>query len=88
MLGKLIGCGLGSKLVGLPWEDSIAVGIGMGGRGSLELAILTFGLSTGGLIDQSIFASVIMVSMLTALTTPIFFKAYLKRQRLKAGGES
>lgn len=60
----------------------------MGGRGgSLELAILTFGLSTG-LIDQSIFASVIIVSMMTALTTPIFFKAYLKRQRLKAGGES
>ncbi|MBP1911569.1 cation:proton antiporter [Thermococcus stetteri] len=83
VLGKLIGCGLGSKLVGLSWEDSIAVGIGMGGRGSLELAILTFGLSTG-LIDQGIFASVIIVSMLTALTTPIFFKTYLKRQRLKA----
>ncbi|WP_456367543.1 cation:proton antiporter [Thermococcus sp.] len=82
VLGKLLGCGLGARLVGLPWGDSIAVGIGMGGRGSLEMAILTFGLNTG-LIDQVIFASVIVVSMLTALTTPVFFKTYLRRQRLK-----
>lgn len=83
VLGKLIGCGLGAKLSGLSWDDSIAVGIGMGGRGSLELAILTFGLNAG-LIDQGLFASVIIVSMLTALTTPVFFKAYLKRQKLKS----
>ncbi len=83
VLGKLIGCGLGARLSGLNWDDSIAVGIGMGGRGSLELAILTFGLNAG-LIDQGLFASVIIVSMLTALTTPVFFKAYLKRQKLKS----
>ncbi|HDZ36665.1 MAG TPA: cation:proton antiporter [Thermococcus sp.] len=76
--GKLIGCGLGARLFGLNWRDSITIGIGMGGRGSLELAILTFGLSAG-LIDQALFASVIAVSMLTALTTPVFFKGYLKR---------
>ncbi len=78
VLGKLFGCGLGAKLSGLNWRDALTVGIGMGGRGSLELAILTFGLSAG-LIDQALFASVIVVSMLTALSTPIFFKSYLKR---------
>jgi Kef-type K+ transport system membrane component KefB len=83
VVGKLAGCGLGAKLSGLSWNDSLLIGIGMGGRGSLELAILTFGLNAG-LINQGIFASVIMVSMLTALTTPVFFKVYLKRQRLKA----
>lgn len=80
VLGKLIGCGLGSRLFGLSWKDSILVGIGMGGRGSLDLAILTFGLNTG-LIDQTIFASVIVVSMMTALTTPLFFKTYIKRAK-------
>ena len=80
VLGKLLGCGLGSRLFGLSWKDSILVGIGMGGRGSLELAILTFGLSAG-LIDQVLFASVIVVSMLTALTTPLFFKTYIKRAK-------
>ncbi|WP_457751854.1 cation:proton antiporter [Thermococcus sp.] len=80
VLGKLIGCGLGAKLSGLNWKDAITVGIGMGGRGSLELAILTFGLSAG-LIDQTLFASVIVVSMLTALSTPVFFKTYLKRAK-------
>ena len=80
VLGKLIGCGLGAKLSGLDWRDSITVGIGMGGRGSLELAILTFGLSSG-IIDQTLFASVVAVSMLTALTTPIFFKKYIERAK-------
>nr|WP_240911816.1 cation:proton antiporter [Thermococcus sp. M36] len=80
VLGKLLGCGLGSRLFGLGWTDSILVGIGMGGRGSLELAILTFGLNAG-LIDQALFASVIAVSMLTALTTPLFFKTYIKRAK-------
>ncbi len=80
VLGKLFGCGLGAKLSGLNWRDALTVGIGMGGRGSLELAILTFGLNAG-LIDQALFASVIVVSMLTALSTPIFFKSYLKRAK-------
>ncbi|ASJ09834.1 sodium:proton antiporter [Thermococcus sp. P6] len=78
--GKLIGCGLGSRLSGLDWRNSILIGIGMGGRGSLELAILTFGLNAG-LIDQVLFAGFIAVSMLTALTTPVFFKKYLERIR-------
>ncbi|WP_297071046.1 cation:proton antiporter [Thermococcus sp.] len=77
VLGKLLGCGLGAKLFGLSWRDATAIGIGMGGRGSLEMAILTFGLSVG-IIGQTLFASVVVVSMLTALTTPMFFKRYLK----------
>ncbi len=83
VLGKFIGCGLGARLFGLSWEDSALVGIGMGGRGSLELAVLTFGLNAG-LIDQGIFASVITVSMLTALTTPVFFKSYIKMLKSRA----
>ena len=80
VLGKLLGCGLGARLSGLSWEDSMTVGIGMGGRGSLEMAILTFGLSAG-IIDQALFASVVTVSMLTALTTPIFFKKYIEKRK-------
>jgi Kef-type K+ transport system membrane component KefB len=78
VLGKFLGCGLGAKFFGLSWKDSALIGIGMGGRGSLELAILTFGLNAG-IIDQSLFASVIIVSMLTALTTPVFFRAYIEK---------
>ncbi len=80
VLGKLFGCGLGARLFGLSWRDSTAIGIGMGGRGSLGMAVLTFGLSAG-IIDQGLFASVVVVSMLTALTTPLFFRRYLKRAK-------
>jgi len=83
VMGKLIGCSLGSKMFGLEWKDSLLIGIGMGGRGSLELAILKFGLDTG-IINQVLFAGVVTVSMMTALTTPFFFKSYLKRIKGKA----
>ncbi len=80
ILGKLIGCSVGGRATGLEWRDALAVGIGMGGRGSLELAILNFGLAAG-IIDSSLFASVVTVSILCAFTTPIFFRMYLRRAR-------
>ncbi|AEC52529.1 Na+/H+ antiporter [Pyrococcus sp. NA2] len=78
ILGKLIGCGLGMKLFGAPLSDSVLVGIGMGGRGSLELAILKLGLEKG-LIGEDIFATVVVVSMMTALSTPILFRQALRK---------
>ena len=80
VFGKLIGCSLGMKIFGFDWKKAFLVGIGMGGRGSLEFAILKFGLEKG-LIDQSLFASIVIVSMLTAITTPQFFKLYLRKIR-------
>ena len=78
--GKFLGCGLGMKLFKFDWKSAALVGIGMGGRGSLELAILKFGIEEG-LIDQSLFAAVVIVSMLTAVTTPQFFRLYLRHLR-------
>lgn len=80
VLGKLLGCGIGMKVFGFDWKSAILVGIGMGGRGSLELAILKFGIEEG-LIDQALFATVVIVSMLTAVTTPQFFRLYLSHIR-------
>ncbi|WP_457753022.1 cation:proton antiporter [Thermococcus sp.] len=80
VLGKLIGCSLGMKIFGFDWKKAVLVGIGMGGRGSLDIAILKFGLEKR-LIDQSLFASIVIVSMLTAITTPQFFKLYLRKIR-------
>jgi len=80
VLGKLLGCGLGMRAFGFDWKSAMLVGIGMGGRGSLELAILKFGIEEG-LIDQGLFATSVIVSMLTAVTTPQFFKLYLSRIR-------
>lgn len=79
ILGKLIGCSFAMKLFRFEWNKAILVGIGMGGRGSLELAVLKFGLESR-LIDQTLFATIVIVAMLTALTTPIFFKFYLRRR--------
>ncbi|BAA30030.1 cation:proton antiporter [Pyrococcus horikoshii] len=78
VLGKLIGCGLGMKIFGSSIRDAIIVGIGMGGRGSLELAILKLGLEKG-LIDEGIFATVVIVSMLTALSTPVLFRYTVRK---------
>jgi len=80
VLGKLLGCGLGMRAFGFDWKSAMLVGSGMGGSGSLDLAILKFGIEEG-LIDQGLFATSVIVSMLTAVTTPQFFKLYLSRIR-------
>ncbi|AAL81288.1 cation:proton antiporter [Pyrococcus furiosus DSM 3638] len=78
ILGKLIGCGLGVKVFKGSWKDAVIVGIGMGGRGSLDLALLKFGLESG-MIGEDLFATTVIVSMLTALSTPIFFRKTVKK---------
>lgn len=44
VMGKLIGCGLGARLTGLGWRESLTVGVLMNTRGLVELIVLNMGL--------------------------------------------
>ncbi len=79
--GKFIGCGIGSKLSGLDWRSSGFVGVAMGGRGALELVLLSFGYDKG-IIPGDIFAAVILVTLITVIITPILLTIYEKRVKL------
>ncbi len=76
--GKIIGCGLASKLCKLDNRDSLLIGVGMCGRGSLELAIVRYGFSNG-VISSDLYSSIVIVTLLSIIITPIVFGRLIKK---------
>jgi Kef-type K+ transport system membrane component KefB len=76
--GKLIGCGAGAAVVGYKGRDLAEIGTAMCARGSLELAILQFGLLSG-VVGSGLFAVMVMTTLITTILTPILYK-YVARK--------
>ncbi|MBN1785757.1 MAG: cation:proton antiporter [Candidatus Methanofastidiosa archaeon] len=76
--GKMLGCGLGAYLSGFNKGKAILIGVGMCGRGSLELALVNYGYNSG-VIGEDVFTTIIIVSLMTIILTPLLFKWGLSR---------
>ncbi len=70
-LGKFGGTLLASRLSGLNWRDSAALGILMNTRGLVELIVLNMGLDLGVISPKLFTMLVIMALVTTFMTTPI-----------------
>lgn len=79
ILGKVIGSGIPALMSGLGKRDSAAVGVGMMGRGAVELIIADIALR-GGLFDApepappvvaSLFPTMVLMTIVTTLLAPI-----------------
>jgi Kef-type K+ transport system membrane component KefB/nucleotide-binding universal stress UspA family protein len=68
-VGKLVGCTLGGLLGGLSWWSALSVGIGMNARGGVELIIALIGL-TSGILSQEVYASLVLMAIVTTLMAP------------------
>ena len=82
-VGKIVGCGAGALLSSFDRKKALLIGLGMCGRGSLELAMVNYGYASG-VIGEDIFTAIVLVSLLTIVMTPILFKVGLsqfKKQR-------
>ena len=84
MLTKVVGCGLGAKLCKFDKKSAFHIGIGMTGRGEVALIMAQKGTEYG-LIDDRMFAPIIIMIITTALLTPIFLKIFMgdKKTELK-----
>ncbi len=72
ILGKGVACGVAAKLCGLSNRESIGIGTLMNARGLMELIIINIGLQRG-IISESIFATLVIMAILTTLiASPIF----------------
>lgn len=69
IIGKIIGSGLGAKLGGFSWLESLQLGIGMVSRGEVGLIVATVGLEAG-LLNASIFSAIVGMVLVTTLVTP------------------
>ncbi len=80
ILGKFIGCGLGAKLRGVSGGESAFIGLAMGGRGALELVLLSIAYEKN-IIDGEMFAAVIIVTLLTVVLSPVLLTTYERHVR-------
>jgi len=77
IITKIVGCGLGAKLTGFNWSDSLSIGLGMVSRGEVALIVAQKGAQVG-LIDSSLFPPIVLVVIVTTLITPILLKLFMK----------
>jgi Kef-type K+ transport system membrane component KefB len=70
-IGKFGGTVIASRLAGLRWRDSAALGILMNTRGLVELIVLNIGLDLG-VISPTLFTMLVIMALVTTfMTTPI-----------------
>lgn len=70
---KGLGSALGAWAGGCDQRESSAVGAGMIARGEVALVMATLGLSNG-LLDQTSFTVVVLMTVVTTLATPLLLK--------------
>ncbi|MCD8090909.1 MAG: cation:proton antiporter [Clostridiales bacterium] len=80
---KLLGCGLGAKLMGYTNRDALTIGAGMISRGEVALIVAQKGEDLG-LIDNSLFPAIIFVVIITTIIAPIFLKAVIPSKEKEA----
>ena len=77
ILSKLVGCGLGAKICGCTGKEAFQVGIGMISRGEVALIVAQKGYASG-MLDDVLFAPIVLVVIVTTLITPILLKLVMK----------
>lgn len=85
-LGKVVGAGLPAYFVGMSKRDAAAVGIGMSGRGAVELILADVAMKAGlfevgddPLIDN-MFSAIVIVAIVTTLATPIGLRFFMGKK--------
>jgi Kef-type K+ transport system membrane component KefB len=73
IIGKVVGAGLGARMGGLSWLESLQLGVGMMSRGEVGLIVAAVGISEG-FIQPDVFSAVVGVVILTTLLTPIILR--------------
>ncbi|MGD2249237.1 MAG: cation:proton antiporter [Candidatus Methanofastidiosia archaeon] len=79
-IGKIAGCGIGAYIGGLTKRESFAVGVGMNGRGAVELVLAGVGLEYG-VITQDVFSIIVVMAFFTTIITPLGLKVTTSSKR-------
>ncbi|MBL7843885.1 MAG: cation:proton antiporter [Cyclobacteriaceae bacterium] len=77
--GKIIGSGLGARLGGFSWKESLAAGFGMNARGAMEIILGLIALENG-LINEKVFVSLVIMALVTSMTSGPLMKWSLSRK--------
>lgn len=83
ILTKVVGCGLGAKVCGCTSKEALQIGIGMVSRGEVALIVAQKGYASG-MLDNVLFAPIVLVVIVTTLLTPILLKLVMKDGQAQA----
>lgn len=86
LASKMIGSGFPAYWAGFSRRESVLVGVGMSGRGAVELIIAGVALEAGlflqptppGIIVQSLFSAIVIMALVTTVATPIALRLLWK----------
>jgi Kef-type K+ transport system membrane component KefB len=76
-LTKIIGCYIGGRIGRMSHQNSLAIGMGMAPRGEVAMIVALIGLNLG-VLQQDIYVTLILMSLLTTVFVPIILRHYLK----------
>jgi Kef-type K+ transport system membrane component KefB/mannitol/fructose-specific phosphotransferase system IIA component (Ntr-type) len=65
---KVIGCTLGSRIGGMRWRPSAAVGFGLNARGAMEIILALLALEAG-LLRVRVFVALVVMALATSLVS-------------------
>ena len=77
VFSKVAGCGIASRLAGFNKTESLVIGFGMSPRGEVAMIIALIGL-TSNIIKQDVYVSIVAMSLLTTMLTPVLIRNYIK----------
>lgn len=63
---KVVGCGVGARVSGIAWRESLAIGFGLNARGAMEI-ILALLAREAKLVDDRIFVALVTMAIGTSL---------------------
>ncbi|MFH0968567.1 MAG: cation:proton antiporter [Methanobacteriota archaeon] len=78
IITKVLGCGIPAYFCGMSVKDSMIVGFGMSPRGEVAMIVALIGLQEG-VIDQSVYVTLVLMALLTTLITPLVYRNWLFR---------
>lgn len=79
-IGKIAGCSITGMISGLTRREALSVGVGMNGRGAVELVLAGVGLEYG-VITKDLFSIIVVMAFITTILTPIGLKMTAKRKK-------
>ncbi len=82
ILSKIVGCGLGARFCGCNGREALQIGVGMVSRGEVALIVAQKGYASG-LLDNQLFAPIVLVVIVTTLLTPILLKVVMKDKEVQ-----
>ena len=87
VVGKIVGCGLGTLWSGFTRRESLVVGVGMIPRGEVGLITASLGLAAG-LVTRDLYAQVVILVLITTLMTPPLLRfAFPRRESVATGAD-